>query len=126
MTKNTVEPEVHIEIPMALAPIPADPDRREWNESKITTAAKAAMAGGAPLRGPLEVSISMSYAPSASMRRGHVWRIVAPTTWDLARFILPLLQGICFVSAGQIAKLTITKSYGEKPLTVLTIKQLVA
>jgi hypothetical protein len=62
MTKNTVEPEVHIEIPMALAPIPADPDRREWNESKITTAAKAAMAGGAPLRGPLEVSISMSYA----------------------------------------------------------------
>ena len=58
MSKNaaiTVEPEVHFEIPMSLAPIPADPDRREWNESKITTAVRQAMGTIAPLKGPLEI-----------------------------------------------------------------------
>jgi Holliday junction resolvase RusA-like endonuclease len=122
---NNVKPEVHIEIGMALAPIPRDPDRRERNEDKITTAAKAAMAGNAPLKGPLEVSLSVSYPPGSSMRRGHTWRVTAPTTWGLAKFILPLLQGIVFVSAGQIAKLEVTKSYGDKPLTTVTVKRLV-
>ena len=38
---KTVQPEVvNFEIPMALAPIPGDVDKRELNENKITMAAK--------------------------------------------------------------------------------------
>jgi hypothetical protein len=77
MTKN-VEHEVHFEIPLSLAPIPADVDRRELNEAKITAAARQAMNGAMLLKGPLEVSLSMSYAPGTSMRKGHVWRITNP------------------------------------------------
>jgi hypothetical protein len=128
MTKNIEPFHILIEIPMALAPIPGgngNPDAREYREEQIQSAAKAAMAGGSLLKGPLSVSLSMSYAPSASMRRGHTWRVVNPSAWDLSRFILPLLQGICFVSAGQIAKLEVTKVFGARALTVVTIKSLV-
>jgi hypothetical protein len=104
---KTVQPEVvSFEIPMALAPIPGDVDKRELNENKITTAAKAAMNGGAPLKGPISITLSMSYPPGASMRRSHTWKVTAPTTWGIARFILPLLTGIAYVSAGQVARLT--------------------
>ena len=79
--KATVQPEVvSFEIPMALAPIPGDVDKREFNENKITSAAKAAMNGGAPLKGPISITLSMSYPPGASMRRSHTWRVTAPTT----------------------------------------------
>jgi Holliday junction resolvase RusA-like endonuclease len=123
---KTVQPEVvNFEIPMALAPIPGDVDKRELNENKITMAAKAAMNGGAPLKGPISITLSMSYPPGASMRRSHTWRVTAPTTWDLARFILPLLTGIAYVSAGQVARLTVEKTYGSRPLTVITVKPLV-
>jgi hypothetical protein len=124
MTKN-IEPEVHLEIPMALSPIPRDPDRRERNETKITVAAKAAMGSAAPLRGPLEVILSMSYVPGSSMRKGHVWRIVNPSAWALASFILPLLKGIVFEREGQVAKLTIKKTFGARPLTAITVRALV-
>ena len=121
-----VKPEVHFEIAMALAPVPSarDPDRREAAEARVTTAAKTVMTGIAPLKGPLEVTLSMAYAPSASMRRSHDWRVVAPSAWDLAKFILPLLEGTCFESGGQIAKLTVTKSYGARALTVITVRAL--
>jgi len=109
---------------MALAPIPADPDRRELNETKITAAAKQAMGSAAPFRGPIEITLSLCYPPGSSMRRGHVWRVTAPTTWALASFILPLLQGVVFVSAGQVARLTVEKTYGARPLTVITIGRL--
>lgn len=81
------------------------------------------MNGSALLKGPLEISLSMSYPPDKSMRKGHIWRVTAPTTWDLAKFVLPLLEGIVFASAGQVAKLTITKTYGARPLTT-TIRAL--
>ncbi len=128
MSKNaaiTVEPEVHFEIPMSLAPIPADPDRRERNESKITTAARQAMGTIAPLTGPLEITLNMSYAPGSSMRKGHVWRVTNPSAWELARFVLPLLKGIVFEGEGQVARLTIEKTFGARALTVITVKPLV-
>jgi Holliday junction resolvase RusA-like endonuclease len=120
---------MEINLPIALAPIPslrADPERFIRAEEQVTTAAKAAMVGRAPLKGPLAISLSVTYPPSASQRKGHAWRVTAPCTWDLARFILPLLQGVYFVSAGQIAKLEVTKTYGERALTIVTISPLVA
>jgi hypothetical protein len=45
---------VHIEIPLALAPIPADPDGREFVEAKIVAAAKLAMNGAPLMKGPLQ------------------------------------------------------------------------
>jgi hypothetical protein len=125
---NNVKSEVHIEIPMSLAPVPslrADPEWFEVAEDKIKVAAKAVMNGAKPINGPLSISLSMIYPPGASMRKAHNWRVTAPTCWALASFILPKLQGICFVSAGQVAKLEVTKSYGTRPLTVITIKSLV-
>jgi len=84
------------------------------------------MRSRAPLRGRLEVTLIMSYPPGTSQRKGYIWRVVNPAVWELARFILPLLQGVVFVSDGQIAKLTITKVDGDaKPLTVITIRALV-
>jgi hypothetical protein len=71
MTKNIEPFHILIEIPMALAPIPGDIDRREYREEQIVTAARQAMAGGAkPLKGPLSISLSMSYPPGTSMRKG--------------------------------------------------------
>jgi hypothetical protein len=116
---NIVKPEVHIEIPMALAPIPslrADPERFISAEVRITTAAKQAMNGDKPLKGPLEVTLAIAYPPGSSQRRGHAWRVTAPTTWGLAKFVVSLFSGICFVSAGQVAKLTVEKTYGAKAL----------
>jgi hypothetical protein len=119
-----VEP-VHFEVRMALSPIPADINRRELNEAKIVAAAKAAMNGATPLRGPVEAILSMSYPPGSSMRKGHTWRITNPSTWELARFIFPHLKGIVFEGEGQISKLMITKSYGAgAPLTTITVRQL--
>lgn len=124
---NNVKPEVHIKIPMSLAPVPslrADPERFIHAEERITTAAKQGMAGAPLMKGPLAVTLAIAYPPTASQRKGHAWRVTAPTCWDLARFFVPLLQGICFVSAGQVAKLEVTKSYGARPLTVITVKPL--
>jgi Holliday junction resolvase RusA-like endonuclease len=129
MTRNIEPFHILIEIPMSLAPVPSLRSDLEWfevAEEKIKAAAKAAMNGTAPLKGPLSISLNMTYPPGASQRKAHAWRVTAPTTWDLARFILPLLQGVCFVSAGQVAKLEVTKSYGAKALTVITIAELIA
>ena len=38
--------------------------------------------------------------------------------------ILPLLAGVVFQSAGQVARLEVTKSYGDKALTAITIAPL--
>jgi hypothetical protein len=73
---------------------------------------------------PFEVILAVTYPPAASMRKGHAWRIVAPTTWGLAKFIVSLLSGLCLVSAGQVAKFTVEKTYGARALTVITIKSL--
>jgi hypothetical protein len=58
------------------------------------------------------------------MRRGHAWRVVAPCVWDLSRFIIPNLSGIVFQSAGQVAKLEVTKVFGARALTVVTVRRL--
>jgi hypothetical protein len=128
MTKNIEPFHILIEISRAWAPIPSlrsNPDTFELAEEQVVTAAKQAMNGAKLLKGPLPISLSMSYSPAASMRKGHVWRVVGPTCWALASFILPLLQGIVFVSAGQVAKLEVTKTYGARALTVITVKSLV-
>jgi Holliday junction resolvase RusA-like endonuclease len=125
LVNKNATPELHISIPMALSPIPGHVEAREYREAQVTTAAKEAMNGAAPLKGPLSISLGMSYPPRSSMRKGHGWRVTSPTCWDLSRFILPLLQGIVFVSAAQVAKLEVTKTYGAKPLTVITVKPLV-
>src|ERR1700693_1048564 len=91
MTKNIEPFHILIKIPMALAPVPslrADPEWFDRAEKQVTVAAKAAMAGNALLKGPLEVVLAVTYPPGASMRKGHTWRVTAPTCWDLSKFIL--------------------------------------
>ena len=114
MTKNEVE--VHFQIPMSLAPVPssANPDAREYRENQITTAARTAMNGAPLLKGPLEISLSMSYVPGPSTRRSHAWRTVNPSAWALASFILPLLQGIVFEGDGQVSRLVVEKVFGAR------------
>jgi hypothetical protein len=51
---------------------------------------------------------------------------VAPTCWDLARFIIPFLSGIVYASAGQVAELEVRKVYGAGPSTTIVVRQLIA
>jgi hypothetical protein len=116
--------EVHIKISMALAPLPADHDRREAVEAKIVAAAKSVMDGAPLMKGPLAVNLFVVYPPGAAQRKAHDWRITAPTSWDLARFIIPHLSDIVFTSAGQVAELNVRKVYGSRALTTITIARL--
>jgi Holliday junction resolvase RusA-like endonuclease len=127
---------ITISLTMALAPIPSlksDPDAREVIEDKIRHSAKVAMAEKMPLltvrqplRGPLSLTMAMVYPPAASQRKSHDYRIVAPDCWSLARFICPLLSGIVFAFAGQVAELVVRKTYGAGPATIITVRQLIA
>jgi hypothetical protein len=66
----------------------------------------------------------MTYPPGAAQRKAHDWRIVAPTAWGISGFVIPLLSGIVFITCGQVALLTVEKTYGLKALTTITIGQL--
>jgi hypothetical protein len=39
-------------------------------------------------------------------------------------WLLPLLKGIVFEGEGQVARLTVEKTFGARALTVITIRQL--
>lgn len=73
------------------------------------------------MKGPLEIQLSIHYPPGGRQRKRHNWRMVAPTAWDLARFLLPILEGIVFEHCGQVARLTVEKTYAERPQTTITV-----
>lgn len=85
--------------------------------------AEAAMAGAAPLTGPLRLSVcvrrpvpkSVSRQARLAMLLGATKPVQRPDLDNHAKIIADALNGICWVDDAQVTTLIVTKRYAEIP-----------
>jgi Holliday junction resolvase RusA-like endonuclease len=91
--------------------------------------AERAMAGRAPLEGPLGVDALFFYAPPASWPlkkvRTAVWKESKPDVDNLLKICADALEGCAYHNDAQIASLRIHKIYGPAAFVQIAVRQLV-
>jgi crossover junction endodeoxyribonuclease RusA len=99
----------------AKAYIPKDHPIHGYKQA-IQLAAKVAMAGQAPIEGPVEVAIYFRFRRPKShtkKQRESYWHCQKPDVDNLAKAVLDALSGICFGDDAQICQISIRKKLGD-------------
>lgn len=99
------------------------PEKTTRYESLVALAARDAMAGRAPLEGPVAFDLTLVTVPPASWskkkRAAALAGEIRPTTkpdWDnVGKAICDALNGIAFLDDKQVTDACVRKRYGETP-----------
>lgn len=99
-------------------------------ENQIGWAAKIAMAGSAPLTGPIQIDIIIhkippNYWPKAKREAAHY--VTGKPDWDnCGKLVCDALNGIVYTDDSQIADGHVRRRYGPKDCTSVLITELTA
>lgn len=92
-------------------------------EERIRAAYRAA--GGVTFEGPLAVHIlavmSIPRNTGKKARESLFWHGKRPDADNLAKTVLDALNGVAYKDDGQVARLEVAKTYGDKPRTEIEI-----
>ncbi len=99
------------------------PAKTEAYEQAVAAAGRQAMAGRAPLQGPLAVDllavvgvpVSWSKRRRAAALEGLEWPAKKPDADNVAKAIADGLNGIAYGDDAQVVELRVRKRYGEVP-----------
>lgn len=90
--------------------------------------ASRAMAGAAPLTGPVKVCIRATYewptSWSAKRRAGARWKDTKPDADNAAKLLCDAMNKIVYADDAQISSLTVQKVYGEAARVVVSVQSL--
>jgi Holliday junction resolvase RusA-like endonuclease len=85
--------------------------------------ASQAMAGAAPINGPVELSIRATYLVPASWpakrRATAMWKASKPDADNLGKIVADALNSLAYADDAQVASLIVQKRYG--PIAGLTV-----
>lgn len=104
---------------------------RKWQTTARVLAAEK-MKGLNPLKGQLEVSITVYLAPPTSMSNrktalalaGKIRPTTRPDVDNYCKAVLDSLNGVVWIDDAQICSLHVYKVYDEKPRVTVTVEEL--
>jgi Holliday junction resolvase RusA-like endonuclease len=109
------------------------PDKTASYEGKVAYLAKQAMAGAAPLTGPVALTIRAVFAIPASWTKKRLsaqaikpeWVTKKPDLDNCEKVVCDSLNGVCYLDDSQVASMQSIKVYGAVPCVEVTVEVLV-
>ena len=92
--------------------------------------AREAMAGRAPIEGPVELQVMAAYAwPSSWSKKRRAdpleaWKVSRPDADNLSKLVADALNGLAFVDDAQVVSLHVWKRYETIPLLAVRVTSL--
>lgn len=101
-------------------------------ERMVKLAAGVAMAGRAPLAGPVHLSIDLVLQVPASWSNkkralalaGEVRATKKPDLDNFCKLLGDGLNGVCWIDDSQVVQITMRKDYGEVPCAVVNVREI--
>lgn len=100
-------------------------------ENRVRAQAQIAMAGRAPLSGPIEVLMEIRVPIPASWSKkkqvaaaaGQVRATKRPDQDNVHKGVLDACNGVCWVDDGQIVMSTVRKLYAAAPCVIMAVRE---
>jgi Holliday junction resolvase RusA-like endonuclease len=90
--------------------------------------ASRAMAGAAPMQGPVEMTVEAIYLAPASWSKTKrelvFWKTSRADADNIAKLVSDAINEIVFVDDAQVARLSVTKHYGDRSVIIVSVRSM--